>query len=61
MHGFPYRHLRKKEVTPVKAGVQCLTGSRLSPERRLDTGFRRYDVGGGFSPFYEDTTLKERQ
>jgi hypothetical protein len=29
------------------------SGSRLSPGRRLDTGFRRYDVGGGFLTFYE--------
>jgi hypothetical protein len=30
-------------VIPVKTGIQCLTGSRLSPGQRLDTGFRRYD------------------
>jgi hypothetical protein len=47
-------------VTPAEAGVQRITGSRRlprtpirgSPGRHLDTGLRRYDVGGGFSTDY---------
>jgi hypothetical protein len=45
-------------VTPAEAGVQYFPGSRLSPGRCLDTGLRRYDVGGGFSIQYEFVIIK---
>ncbi len=38
-------------VTPAKAGVQCSYNDPIL----LDTGFRRYDIRGGFSTFYEGT------
>jgi hypothetical protein len=45
--GAPRRHENRflnKVVTPAEAGVQCFRNHH----KFLDTGFRRYDVGGGF-------------
>ena len=42
-----------KIVTPAKAGVQFFC-------EFLDTGFRRYDVCGGFSNFYKQTYARKK-
>jgi hypothetical protein len=45
---------QKPSVTPAKAGVHCFCNHLIF----LDTGFRRYDVRGGFSTFYEAVKVR---